>query len=408
MKLKKAKVPLILLFLPFLFFAQLGSISCVNPLSQNRTFIPWDTTFTISGINFPNDTIFSRSIVNLGSNYRLKSFIEKCQNTDTLRIGFLGGSITAGAISSRQEYRFSTRFCEALKKSFPNLKNVVELNAGIGATTSRFGCSRLKTDLIDRKPDIIFVDYAVNDWGMGDTQYIGSSIEGVIRQCLSFKNDVPLVMLFFAKGDGTNVQDIQAMVGSHYSLPMISYRDAIWPLIQNGKTDWGTFFHDDPHPNDNGHLVAASLLYSLIKKEISQSTNSKDVLPTPIFSDIYQQASILTQSDTSIKICNSTWTLQSREGGRLFFESSHSGDSLILKTTCREITLGIHMQSNVSSNINVVIDSGIMDTLFSNNCSFEYCKFNRLYITATNTLRTIRIYHKDSLPFTIDYILYAN
>jgi hypothetical protein len=39
---------------------------------------------------------------------------------------------------------------------------------------------------------------------------------------------------------------------------MVSFRDAMWPQFSAGRLAWKDFYADEVHPNDAGHLVAAT------------------------------------------------------------------------------------------------------------------------------------------------------
>ncbi len=381
---------------------------CGNPVEPINSIVPWDTSFVVGEIKFPNDTIYAWALTGFGSNWRMHQFLDKCKSQRTVNVGFIGGSITAGAGASAQNLRYSSLFCSAIKSSFPNLENVVEINAGIGATDSRFGCSRVNPDLLSFSPDLIIIEFAINDVGIGDTQYIHSTIEGLVRQCLLYKKDVPTMLLFMAKGDGTNVQSIHADVGSYYSLPMISYRDAIWPIIQSDWNYWNSFFYNDPHPNDTGHKVCAELLYSYLKNAINAPEDAE--IPVPLFrySDLYQYARIMTSTDSIISVAQSSWTLIPEEKGRIGFISAQNLDSLTLLAQCKEVTLCIETTPTNVSCIRITVDNGLVDTLLTDFCQIEYLRMEKLYSSTTASTHTIRIKHLDNSAFTIEYVLYAN
>ncbi len=56
-----------------------------------------------------------------------------------------------------------------------------EINAAIGGTGSDLGVYRLKQDVLDHKPDLMFVEFAVND-GATEPEQIYRSMEGIVRQ----------------------------------------------------------------------------------------------------------------------------------------------------------------------------------------------------------------------------------
>ena len=387
-----------------------GFLSCTNPTTNEWVNHESDSSLTIDGIDFSHDTIYNKAILQTGSNWRLQQFINKCKIKKTINIGFIGGSITAGASASNDSFRYSTLFCTSVRNFFPNLNKVTEINAGIGSTGSRFGCSRIVTDLLLFNPDMIIIEFAVNDFGAGDPMYIRSTMEGIVRQCLSFKKDVPVILLFMAKGNGTNAQYLHEDIGRWYSLPMISYLDAIWPIIKlEPDRYWNTFFHDDPHPNNNGHKVCAFFLSSYLKKELAELLDPELTIPEPLFSDLYETAGILNTNDTTISMQQSGWESILKNENQIVIQSNADSNfsQLRFQTNLREITLGIHMQSNDTSCIRVVVDNGKLDTVINNYHSFEYTRFIRLYTSEDVINHVVQISHFTKNIFSIDYILYA-
>jgi hypothetical protein len=379
------------------------SFNCLNV--NNNDDRPEIAPFEVAGFTFPNDSIFSQSLISEGNNYRMQRFISKCKSRKTLKVGFIGGSITDGAGATSKSNRFSSLFCEHIKSCFSTIETIHEINAGIGATHSRFGCSRVKEDLLQHKPDLIIIEFAVNDWDIKDTSNIHKYMEGLIRQCLNHDSDLPVVLLFFARGDGTNVQSSHINAGLHYSLPMISYRDVVWPVIEkNREKNWGIFFHDDPHPSDNGHKVCASLLYTYLKSEINKPSSQSVAVPPCRYSDLFEKAYVLHTSDP-VTINNQNWIIENREMNRVKIQSDNKDSISVLSftTNSEEISLGIHMQSNDTSSI-VMECNGEKKTI-SNYYVFEYTRF---FSISTGSTKTCTVTHKGGNRFIIDYILLSN
>jgi hypothetical protein len=392
-----------ILFFSILFLLLLCSLP-VNTEKHNYNDFP---AFAINGITFPNDSIFNRAVTDEGNNWRIHQFLSKCKTQQAVKIGFIGGSITAGAVVTSDTNRFSTLFCKSIASCFTNLNSVEEINAGIGATDSRFGCSRVKEDLLEKKPDLIVIDFAVNDWQIGDSIYIQNCMEGLIRQCLQSANDVPVLLVFFTKGSGENVQKIHEVIGRWYKLPMLSYQDAIWPIIESNKNEyWKLFFYDDPHPNDNGHKLCAYLLHTFLIRQFDSPCDEEPAIPECKLSGLFANASILHAFDTVIKLQQKNWDLIKREKDRLYFQTVDSLDSssLTIQYNGKEIALGIHMQP-AASNISIKSEDGKIDTVINNYSSFEYTKFISFYTAGLPSQKTLKISHHSIYPFKIDYLL---
>jgi hypothetical protein len=384
-----------------------GFSSCTNPVTPPQRILSWDTTFIIGNIQFPNDSIYNRTVVSMGSLWRTHRFIDRCKSQPSVCIGFIGGSITKGAMASTPLKRYSSAFCSSLINLFPNLKNIREINAGISATGSRFGCSRLRVDILDSMPDLIIIEFAVNDSGVGDSTYIRDCMEGLVRQCLVFRDDVPVILLFMPKADGTNVQKLHADVGGYYSLPMLSFRNAIWPVIEQNWAEFDTFFYDDPHPNDNGHWLCGYLLYSFFKKAMAIPEGQAIAVPAFKFSDIYQHAAMIDEGDTIVTAEQSGWEPFVKEKSRTGFTCATDSALLILSGYCNEMTIGINTHPLDTSIIRIIVDNGISDTALSDYNAFEYTKFVRLYFSETTGAHRVKIIHQGSGVFTINYLLYA-
>jgi hypothetical protein len=70
-------------------------------------------------------------------------------NGDTLRVAYLGGSIT-------QANGWRVKSLDGLKTRFPEL-NWVDINAGLGGTGSNLEVFRLRKEVLDHAPDLLFV-----------------------------------------------------------------------------------------------------------------------------------------------------------------------------------------------------------------------------------------------------------
>ena len=108
----------------------------------------------------------------------LPNVISKLKTGAEARIAYLGGSITA-----QDGWRPKT--LNWFRQQFPNAK-VSEINAAIGGTGSDLGVFRLRHDVLEHKPDLLFVEFAVNDGGAPPLQ-IYRCMEGIVRQ--TWKND---------------------------------------------------------------------------------------------------------------------------------------------------------------------------------------------------------------------------
>ena len=93
---------------------------------------------------------------------RLRRTMKKAQRGEPITVGFLGGSITQGSLSSLPTTCYAYLVYDWWVKTFPQ-SQITYVNAGIGGTTSHFGVGRAKEDLLSFRPDFTTVEFSVND-----------------------------------------------------------------------------------------------------------------------------------------------------------------------------------------------------------------------------------------------------
>src|ERR1700710_2707719 len=104
----------------------------------------------------------------------LPNFFAKAEHPDgEIKVGYLGGSITAQA-------GYRVKSLAHFRTMFPQAK-FTEINAAIGGTGSDLGVFRVKQDVLDQHPDLMFVEFAVND-GSAAPEQIFRCMEGIVRQ----------------------------------------------------------------------------------------------------------------------------------------------------------------------------------------------------------------------------------
>lgn len=249
--------------------------------------------------------VYQRSLVDMGDTSRLQRVLTKAREGKPIVVGVIGGSITQGAKASKPELKYGDQVAQWWRTNFP--QNKVEfVNAGIGATGSNYGALRVVRDLLAKNPDFIVVEYAVND---GNTKESAETLEGVIRQILKAPNHPAVVMVFMMNKDGNNAQEWHSKVGAHYQLPMVSFRDALWPEIKAGKLKWDDVEADQVHPNDLGHALVAEFVTRVIEAVQKKSVRANAIigaLPDPLFSDKFEFTKLQEAADLK-PVANDGW-----------------------------------------------------------------------------------------------------
>lgn len=210
----------------------------------------------------PYDEMVERSLMNIGNPYRLQAKIRAAQEGADITIAYIGGSITEGPDVKPAE-RYVTLSYQEFEDVYANGGKVTCINAGLSGTPSNLGVLRLQRDVLDHKPDIVFVEFAVND--SQDFQE-KQCFESMIRTILEQDNEPAVVLIFNQTQDGYTCQSVMGLTGMYYSLPMISVTNAISKEIADGRMTWKDFSDDTVHPNAYGHRLTADFIAYLFRQ----------------------------------------------------------------------------------------------------------------------------------------------
>ena len=190
-------------------------------------------------------TMIANSVLHKGNQARLARVIRKLQAGEEVTIAYLGGSITQGSSAGNTlcYARLTTDWFEA---QFPDAK-INYVNAGIGATGSYIGIHRADRDVLAHDPDLVFIDFSVND--TSDRMTINkATYEGLIRKLWSYETAPAIICLAMTQENGTSVQDDHSEIAIRYDIPFISYRNAILDVIDKGYIIWDDISDDNIHP----------------------------------------------------------------------------------------------------------------------------------------------------------------
>jgi lysophospholipase L1-like esterase len=199
----------------------------------------------------------------------LAKVMRKAKSGEPVTIACIGGSITQGTIAkgtADSEVGFSTPYAELFhewwSKRFPDTE-VNFINAGIGGTDSYLGVHRVERDVLQYQPDLVLVEYAVND---ADTFFYKRSYDNLVRRILESDSAPAVMLLFMAQTDGTSAQDMQVLVGYNYALPMLSYANCIKSMMENGRYTAEQLSGDGVHPSALGHAIAGEILWNYLNQ----------------------------------------------------------------------------------------------------------------------------------------------
>lgn len=216
-----------------------------------------------------------------GSDERaIAQVMRKAEAGEPVTIAVIGGSITQGTISNGSADRTVTQkqcyadiFRDWWTETFPQAE-VTFINAGIGATDSYLGVHRVHTDVLAHDPDLVLVEFSVND-STSNTHKV--SYDNLLRTMLLREDPPAVLLLFMAQTNGSSAQSIHSLVGFQYSLPMVSYANVISDMMENGDFTAGELSGDVVHPSALGHRVVGEILW----KYLNSIYKNADQYPAP-------------------------------------------------------------------------------------------------------------------------------
>lgn len=207
-----------------------------------------------------------------------------------VNIAYFGGSITAAP-----GYRVKT--FKWFKDTFPQAR-LTEINAAIGGTGSDLGAFRCGVDVIARRPDLVFVEFNIND-GSPTNEFRKATMEGIVRQLWSSPTRPEIVFLYTTSRTLDCKRGSHPAVARHYGIAEIDLQPPLVAALsrpdlprptpeqlKNPKLDWKArgqvFMSDVVHPNDLGHTIYADTIEAYLKTQIDAAAGPAPVLPPPL------------------------------------------------------------------------------------------------------------------------------
>ncbi|MEG2003132.1 MAG: SGNH/GDSL hydrolase family protein [Clostridia bacterium] len=261
-----------------------------------------------------------------GNTQRMKKLIRNANAGEKINIVVLGGSITEGSGMSDGNY-YGDVLNRWFKAKYPN-NEICFTNAGKGTTTSLFGSARIERDILPLNPDLIIIEYAVNDIILED-RIAREAFEAVVKRLLLLPSEPCVFILLSCMGDLGSAQELDIPIGVYYEVPMASFKDAIVfhlkemfgknyesEMTENQISDYviKNFIYDGCHPNTYGYqLLCDFITYRLLLAEKELDVDEEYIIPTtPLYSDRFVTAAI--QNNKVLRVTkNSQWEKADRD-----------------------------------------------------------------------------------------------
>ncbi len=235
----------------------------------------------------------------------LNNLFYKIDTARSVRIAYLGGSITAAGNGWR-DMTFSW-----FRLNYPQTI-FLQTNAGVGGTGSDLGAFRVEQEVLKENPDLLFIEFAVNDAARSHEDVI-RSMEGIVRK--TRKNN-PFTDICFVytitemQGqlllEGKIHSTVLAMeeLANQYGIPSIHMGIGVARLFAEGKLLFAAperenatkivFTEDKVHPlSTSGHPLYAATVVKYLEKMKSRKKGTPHTLPAPLTTDNWQYAKMI-------------------------------------------------------------------------------------------------------------------
>ncbi len=240
----------------------------------------------------------------------LGNVLAKLDAGKEVKIGYFGGSITAAG-------GWRPKTLAWFQKTWPNAK-ASEINAAIGGTGSDLGVYRYQHDVLQFKPDLVFVEFAVNDGGAAPEQ-IWRAMEGIVRQTWLQDPTIDLCYVYTYRvgyekdvdaGNCWRAASADELLAAHYDIPSINVATRICELQRAGQLVYQPakgpdgkpqpvaagaikFSDDGVHPLDAGHQIYCDQIAEAITAWRQGATAAPHALKEPFIADHWTAAKMV-------------------------------------------------------------------------------------------------------------------
>jgi len=192
-----------------------------------------------------------------------EELVKEWPDSKTLNIVFHGHSVPSGYFRTPHVNTLAAYphlFLKYLKENYQTAV-INSITTSIGGEQAEQGSMRFKNDVLTLKPDLLFIDYALNDRRLGlvkAEKAWRSMIEDAINAQVKIVLLTPTPDLSEdILDDDTPLQrhtDMIRELGKEYKIPVVNVYSKFKALKKEGR-DIADFMSQGNHPNEKGHEI---------------------------------------------------------------------------------------------------------------------------------------------------------
>ncbi len=216
----------------------------------------------------------------------LGKFLRDVKEGKNRTISFLGASVTKGEMVHR-----GTEFFSVLSQRWKDYLGTDTIPRLINASKSGTMSSNAlfsMWELLEEKPDAVFLDFSVNDPGQ---PYLREAFEGIVYHFL--KRGCMVIILLFCNQYGHSTKGAMQKIAKYYQLPVVDIGRLVMDNIAEGNFTWDDFASDYVHPNEWGHeWIAENLLRFFDRAEKEAGDKTIQLPEKPCFDGVFRDIKI--------------------------------------------------------------------------------------------------------------------
>jgi len=192
--------------------------------------------------------------------------VKKWPSNRTINLVFHGHSVPTGYFATpdiKTLEAYPHQVLEGLKKQYPNAA-INTITTSIGGENSEQGQKRFKKDVLTHRPDVLFIDYALNDRSIG-LERSCKAMEKMIKKAL--KKDVKIILLTPSPDLTVDILKAGNLLEQHsnqliklaekYNIGLADSQGAFKNLASVGE-NLKSYMAQSNHPDKKGHTVIAN------------------------------------------------------------------------------------------------------------------------------------------------------
>ncbi len=219
------------------------------------------------------------SLAQASPSLNFSAFDQQARKGENLRVVFLGGSLTWGAQATNpNETSYRALVENKLVATYPQARFRF-WDAAIGGTGSQLAAFRLERDVLSKNPDLVFLDFTINDNPYVEpTPSRLSSYESLVRRLVQAGIPVVQVVLPSKQDVQTNAPErpLDAKhkeIAAAYSVPLADAVALAQQRMVDGKSTPDMLWdlpEDGTHPGDAGYALYAESAWNAFQEAITQ------------------------------------------------------------------------------------------------------------------------------------------